>query len=946
MRRRPLVLVLALALAAVAPGVADVPTLEACDERVRSQPDDGNSYYCYLLAVRAHGRGDEACRRLEAHLSVRPDQAWARLNLGAIEDLRGSPRAADLYRAAAEQMRAREIDAGEVIARQLLSRLLAREQRFVEAEAELARAEEPARRSGDEVLVAWLHVGQGNLALAQLDFARARRLYELAAAAVFPEAPADVQNAVLSGLGNVAWRLGDFAEAAAIFEREAALWRRLGDRYQESLARMNLVLSLAMRWDRMEIDRLDLEPAVREALELARAAGNLPAEANLRVWLAHLMHPAEGLAETDEALRLCARHGYAALEHHALLVKARQLDALGAERRDEALRLVDRVVEEARARGDLFTEIRGLAHRATISATHAPRAQVVGLFHDALDAIERARARQVEPAVQVRIASEWSATYHHLASFTLHRDRPEAASHADIDLALGALERLRGRLLREQLEQSASLPSPTAAATAVHEELGAVRRAIAGLQSALTDAGLAASERATRRAELERHEARESDLLARLARLDPRCAAVYVPYIAPLAEIQAALRDDEAMLVYQLPVPVRPELEGPLDGAHVIVVTRADARAFPAPSPRELAEQVPVFLGLVERRDGRDARAGRWLHDALLGPALAWLDDRVARLVIVPDGPIHSLPLGALRAAGDDAPLATRYACEYAPSASLWTRWRRETRPPTAHGALVFADPRRDAVPAAAGAAFERALEEGLRLGSLPLARREGRAMIRRLRGGRLLAGPAASEASIKSLDLAAFDVLHFATHAVVSTRHPQRSAIVLAPGGPDEDGLLQPREIADLDLAGKVIVLSACRSAEGRIYAGEGVVGLARAFFQAGASTVVGSLWPLRDEDAEAVVGELARQLGRGRSVTEALAAAQRWRIADGAPTAAWAGLVVLGDGSAVVAPHRPSPPRILAVALAMLAGGVVVAVAYLRGRRRWPTAAARSRG
>jgi CHAT domain-containing protein len=156
----------------------------------------------------------------------------------------------------------------------------------------------------------------------------------------------------------------------------------------------------------------------------------------------------------------------------------------------------------------------------------------------------------------------------------------------------------------------------------------------------------------------------------------------------------------------------------------------------------------------------------------------------------------------------------------------------------------------------------------------------------------------------VKTVDFEQFGILHFAAHAVVDDRHPQRSAVLLAPGAPEEDGLLQMREVVSLNLDGRAVILSACSSASGELTAGEGVVGLARAFFQAGARVVVGSLWPLRDDEAAELVEELARHLGRGKSVGVALTLASRARIDAGAPSATWAGLVVLGDADVVPMP------------------------------------------
>ena len=144
--------------------------------------------------------------------------------------------------------------------------------------------------------------------------------------------------------------------------------------------------------------------------------------------------------------------------------------------------------------------------------------------------------------------------------------------------------------------------------------------------------------------------------------------------------------------------------------------------------------------------------------------------------------------------------------------------------------------------------------------------------------------------------------MIHFAAHAVVDEERPGRSAILLAPGGPGEDGLLQMREVAALALEGRAVVLAACSSSRGTVLPGEGVLGLGRAFFQAGARSVLGTLWPLRDDESAAFYSAFYRSLGTGASLGAAFAAARRERITAGDPTAAWAGHVLLGDDSMVV--------------------------------------------
>jgi hypothetical protein len=114
-------------------------------------------------------------------------------------------------------------------------------------------------------------------------------------------------------------------------------------------------------------------------------------------------------------------------------------------------------------------------------------------------------------------------------------------------------------------------------------------------------------------------------------------------------------------------------------------------------------------------------------------------------------------------------------------------------------------------------------------------------------------------------------------------------------------------------------------------------MVGLGRAFFQAGSHAVVGSLWPLRDDDAARLFRAFYRGLVRGSSVGAALRAAQREAIRDGLPAAAWAGLVAVGDGSLAPLPAPATAgtgTRHMLLAVPLLAA-VALLWSLLRRRR-----------
>lgn len=91
------------------------------------------------------------------------------------------------------------------------------------------------------------------------------------------------------------------------------------------------------------------------------------------------------------------------------------------------------------------------------------------------------------------------------------------------------------------------------------------------------------------------------------------------------------------------------------------------------------------------------------------------------------------------------------------------------------------------------------------------------------------------------------------------------------------EDGLLTARDVLYLDLEGTdLVTLSACETGVGQVHVGEGVFGLRRAFTQAGAKTLVMSLWRIPDVQTRALMSAFYERLLSGVSCVEALRAAQ----------------------------------------------------------------------
>ena len=163
--------------------------------------------------------------------------------------------------------------------------------------------------------------------------------------------------------------------------------------------------------------------------------------------------------------------------------------------------------------------------------------------------------------------------------------------------------------------------------------------------------------------------------------------------------------------------------------------------------------------------------------------------------------------------------------------------------------------------------------------------------------------GTNATETAFKAEPLADFEIIHIAAHGIASAKFPDRAALVLGTDPKSgEDGLLQVREIRDLNLAADLVTLSACDTGVGALEGEEGIANLVRAFLFAGAKSVVASLWAASDVYTRNLMQRFYRYIAAGEGRGSALRHAQMDLIkefGDQALPFYWAGFIMVGDGS-----------------------------------------------
>lgn len=915
--------VLFVAMAAARPALAQPGppshAFAACEERFARAPHDYESAYCFYEVTFQQRLWDAGSRRFEGLIAAHPENYWLRLAYGHVYRTREPVRAEALYRQAADGFQRTRHMEGEILARSNLRNFLfPKSGRVADAEREMRRVAEIAAAATDPQLKAraWILEGTHVHEVGE-DLGLAYRLLKDAERVIFPDGPYRLKRTCLISLGNIAFRLGRLDEALAIFRRLDDTSAAEGERLVQATARYNILATATLQ------ERLLPRPdSARDLLAMAeRALATATAAQNLDIALKSHHAIAELLAPIPDERATALDHVDRCL---ALAVRLSQADdeALCAWTRASLLRYRDPHAALAAEQHAIAADSRA-SSPITHGFTAGRRMRLSWEVHDrtraiadsllAIDAIETLRDLQDSVMSSAELFSTWTSHYYWLSGRLLQE------GHGDgIDMALTIAERMRARAL---LDIRRSGRQAADGDTAAARRRRTLREQISAVQRDLLNPAIDAAERRARLAELERLELEEGDA-ARLAARTPVPDDHAPPTFASVTALQSALGPTEALLSFQ--VGLWKTLEGDFGGGSwLIVVTRDGVAAHRIPDRVQLASRVPVFAGLLARQDGLDGIAGARLYRELLADAFATLPPRIERLIVIPDGPLHRLPIETLRPGPDAEPLAARFDIVMSPSATLWLRGRQRGAGTVSASALVVADPDvgSDDTPAPLRNAV---LTQGVRLGPLPYARAEGRAIARHLRTVLTLVGADASERAIKDADLQQYGVLHLAAHAIADETRPQRSAVVLAAGDHREDGLLQAPEIESLDLAGRVVVLSACQTAAGAVLGGEGMLSLARAFLAGGAATVIGTRWPVRDEDAAFLFAAFYRAAAEGATLADALRRARIAAIDAGRPASVWGSLVLLGEGDVHLASPSPGaawPPRATTILIAAIA-------------------------
>ena len=444
---------------------------------------------------------------------------------------------------------------------------------------------------------------------------------------------------------------------------------------------------------------------------------------------------------------------------------------------------------------------------------------------------------------------------------------------------------------------------------------------------------------------------------SRINAASPRFAGLIQTKPLTTQEIQKLLTDDTLLLEYTLGE----------ERSFLWLVTADDIKSFVLPNRVEiekasrrvyelLTERNKKLKGETERQaqfrfdsaDDEFQKAALDLSRILLGPVAKSLGNK--RLLIVSDGALQYIPFASLPMEVNESglvkgessankqaltPLILDHEIISLPSASTLAVLRREMvkRSPAPQTVAVLADPvfsKNDARVKAnltrtsngnivaknnlqepeikfstKRALYDLGLGEQTGIPRLPFSRREAEIIVAMAPANSWLKALdfKADRPMATSPELSKYRIVHFATHGLLNSSHPELSGLLFSlvnERGEPQNGFLPLQDIYNLKLNADLVVLSACQTGLGKEIKGEGLVGLTRGFMYAGSPRVVASLWKVDDAATAGLMEHFYKAILQDKqSPAAALRSAQiqMWKERNWRQPYFWAAFIIQGE-------------------------------------------------
>jgi CHAT domain-containing protein len=342
-----------------------------------------------------------------------------------------------------------------------------------------------------------------------------------------------------------------------------------------------------------------------------------------------------------------------------------------------------------------------------------------------------------------------------------------------------------------------------------------------------------------------------------------------------------------------------------------ITMRRVDLKAWQQKSKTSLAELITkardeigvrsnynkgIIAVPAESKKISSKKSLKKLHQVLIQPIADLLPKNPsARVIFIPQNKLFLVPFAALQD-NNGKYLIEKHTISTAPSIqvldSLYQRKiarKQESFVPktmTDDELLIVGNPTAPKVPLTKG--------DSCKPLSLPGAEKEAKNIAQMFKT-QALTGDAATETAIVD-KMSQARIIHLAAMTYPNDCKTNNSPDVIALASSNQDdGWLRTSEIQNLNLKADLVVLSGCETALGRI-TGDGVIGLSRSFFAAGADSVIGSLWDIPDEPTATLMTEFHANLSKNTDKAGALRQAMLETMKKHPNPRDWAGFTLVG--------------------------------------------------
>lgn len=550
----------------------------------------------------------------------------------------------------------------------------------------------------------------------------------------------------------------------------------------------------------------------------------------------------------------------------------------------------------------------------------------IGNYKASIETTEKTRSKIILEELKARFlgTDKRIEAYHRLIHLLVNRHQSEPQKKYNEE-AFNYLERAKARAFLDSMELSQVDLSQGIDAELLNNEKELMKD-ITNIYSKLLAAELSSDEKTSLSNNLKELEDKLEALKREIRKESPAYANLKYPEIITLDETQKKLLDTHtAIFAYSLGQ----------ENSYAFVITKKELRIFPLPSRKNIQNKVSDYLRIITDKDNHAFQVGNELFNSLILPGL---DGNIENIIFIPCDILHFLPFEALISHNDrNSWLVEDYTIAYAPSISslreIIDRKNMNKRKPRMD-LLAFGDPYFGALEKEENGGdifqdffssrsfnFYRLEYSGIEIDEISSHFKKGKRNV--------FLRKEASEDRLKNHKLDDYRIIHFATHSIIDERRPDRSSIVLTlDEDPTEDGFLQMREIYNMKLNSDLVTLSSCQTGLGEFIHGEGIEGINRAFFYAGSSSVLMSLWAINDQASYQLMERFYFHLRSSESIMEALRKAKLEMIESGVLSHPyyWAGFIASGQADEIIFPKSSSKWIYFGVLLAFVFGAVLI--------------------